>query len=425
MACEPTSSPVRAEPGLTTVLLVVFLVALGLRAGWGIYQLTRAEDPTVLEFPDEVQYWSMAQSLRAGEGLQDELGFRAARMPLYPGLLALFTPAEHGVIYAKVLHWVIGALAAAVTAWLAATMFDRRAAWLAGLMLAFDPFMVFFSSLLLTETLFVTAIVLLWGVGWPILRAGGKGVSAWRWLAAGLLTALCVYVRVSSLGLMVAVVALWLVAGHFRRQVLLGGAGVLLVVVLALLPWALRNQRVTGHLCWLTHRGGISLYDGVGPQAQGDSNLGGIKQMPAVRGLDEVQWNRYFMHESLKAMRDDPGRILRLALVKWSRMWNPLPNVETYRSPFVRLISAAWTLPTFAFATAGAILLGLRRREQARGRALLWLLGPALYLTALHGLFVGSVRYRLGAIPMLEVLAAVALVALWKWLAQRREAAHG
>ena len=231
--------------------------------------------------------------------------------------------------------------------------------------------------------------------------------------------------RVSSLGLIVAVVVLWLLAGRFRRQVLLGGAGVLLVVALTLLPWALRNQRVTGHLCWLTHRGGISLYDGVGPQAQGDSNLGDIKQMPAVRGLDEVAWNRYFMDESLKAIAADPGRILHLALVKWSRMWNPFPNVETYRSSLVRLISVTWTLPTFAFAGAGAILLGLRWREKARGRALLWLLVPALYLTALHGLFVGSVRYRLGAIPMLEVLAAVALVAVWNWLAQRHEAARG
>ena len=424
MTSAPTSSSARAEPSLTTVLVVVFLLALGLRAGWGVYQLVRAEDPTTLEFPDEVQYWSTAQSLRAGEGLRDEFGFRATRMPLYPGLLALFTQTEHGVVYAKALHWVIGALAAAATAWLAGTMFDRRAAWIAGLMLAFDPFMVFFSSLLLTETPFVTVLVLLWGTGWPILRAGGKGVSAWRWLAVGLLSALCVYVRVSSLGLIVTVVALWWIVGRCRRQVLLGGIGVLLTVVVALLPWALRNQRVTGHLCWLTHRGGISLYDGVGPQAQGDSNLGDIKQMPAVRGLDEVEWNRYFMDESVRAIRDDPGRILRLTVVKWSRMWNPLPNVETYRSPLVRLISAVWTLPTFAFAAAGAILLGLRRREHAQGRALLWLISPALYLTALHGLFVGSVRYRLGAIPMLEVLAAVALVALWGRLTQGREKAR-
>lgn len=425
MSSAPVLSTPRTDRGFALVLVVVFLLALGLRAGWGVYQLARAENPSALEFPDEVQYWSMAQSLCAGDGLQDELGFRATRMPLYPGLLALFARAESGVVYAKVLHWLIGALAAVAAAWLAETMFDRRASWVAGLLLAFDPFMVFFSSLLLTETLFVAVLVALWGVGWPILRAGGCGVSWRRWLAVGVLSALCVYVRVSSLGLIITVVGLWWIVGRCRRPALLGGVSVLGLVLLTLLPWALRNHHVTGHLCWLTHRGGISLYDGVGPQAEGGSDLGDIKQMPAVRGLDEVAWNRYFMDESLKAITRDPGRILRLALVKWSRMWNPIPNVETYRSPVVRLVSAAWTLPTFAFAGAGVILLARRRRDYAQGRALLWLLWPALYLTALHGFFVGSVRYRLGAIPMLEVLAAVALAALWGRVARRREAARG
>ena len=208
-------------------------------------------------------------------------------------------------------------------------MLGRRAAWLAGLAVAGDPFLVFFSSLLLTETLFVGALIWLWGLMWWRLRSAEPG--GWRsWLTIGGLAALCIYVRESSAGLMVLMLAVAALMKVVRRPpagpvagwlMRLGGAGA--VVVLALLPWAARNASVTGDWCWLTHRGGISLYDGVGPQAQGDSNLGDIKQMPAVAGLDEVAWNRFFLDESWRAIREDPARIARLAVVKWQRLWNP------------------------------------------------------------------------------------------------------
>ena len=120
---------------------------------------------------------------------------------------------------------------------------------------------------------------------------------------------------------------------------MLGVAVSAIMVVASLVPWAARSRYVTGDWCWLTHRGGISLYDGVGPQATGESNLGDIKAMPAVAGLSEVEWNRWFLKESFRAMREDPGRILRLAGIKLARTWNPLPNVETYQSRSIRFIS--------------------------------------------------------------------------------------
>jgi hypothetical protein len=93
-------------------------------------------------------------------------------------------------------------------------------------------------------------------------------------------------------------------------------------------------------------------------------------------------------------------------------MWNPLPNVETYQSRAVRGISAVWMLPLYACAVTGVVLIPIRNR--ARGLSIaLFLLLPAVYLSVLHSLFVGSVRYRLGAIPMLEMLAAAALVAIF------------
>ena len=187
------------------------------------------------------------------------------------------------------------------------------------------------------------------------------------------------------------------------------------VVVVSLLPWAARNHAVTGDWCWLTHRAGISLYDGVGPQASGASDLGEVKQSDAVRYLDEVAWNRYFLDQAVAAIQADPERVLRLAGVKLTRMWNPIPNVETYRSRVVRLIAAAWTVPTFALAVIGVMLL-LIGRNRGGLRTALFLLLPAAYLSAVHSLFIGSVRYRLAAVPMIEILAAVALAAIYERL---------
>ena len=125
--------------------------------------------------------------------------------------------------------------------------------------------------------------------------------------------------------------------------------------------------------------------------------------MEAVQELSEVEWNRYFWDKSMTIIKGDPGRIARLATVKFARMWNPIPNVETYQSLLIRTVSVLWTLPTFLLALIGTYLLWRMENHFSR-KILLWLLLPALYYSAIHSLFIGSIRYRLGAIPMLEML---------------------
>jgi len=49
---------------------------------------------------------------------------------------------------------------------------------------------------------------------------------------------------------------------------------------------------------------------------------------------------------------------------------------------------------------------------RAAPAAIMGLLLPAIYFTLLHMLFVGSVRYRLPAMPMIVVLSAVGIASL-------------
>lgn len=384
--------------------LVVFLVALSARAGWGVLRWSREGLPPKLEFPDEQQYWGIAASLWRGEGMRDELGFRAGRMPLYPALLAPLASMTNGVAVAQVIQWLVGAAAAGIVA-TRARRWGSGVGVVAGLMVALDPFLIFFASLILTETLFIAAFIALW---WALWRVGDSKFSFRLWGVVGLLSAICVYLRESSIGL-VLVGIVWVVMIHRpRRGALCGAAICLLIVAATLFPWAYRNDRILGEWRWLTTRGGISLYDGVGPQADGGSDLGDVKDSAAVRDMGELDRDAYFRREAWNTIQSDPARIVRLAGVKLARFWNPIPNVESYRSSFTRLVSAGWMLPVLILAVGGVAVL-VRQSEIGGLRLALFLLLPALYLSVLHCVFVGSVRYRLPAMPFLEILAALAI----------------
>lgn len=405
------------------MVLIVFAVALLLRAGWGTYRMSTF-GAAALEFPDEEQYWLMATSLHNGMGLVDELGFKAGRMPLYPGLLSIVAGSPTGIVVAKVAQWFIGALGAVFALVLGARVGGRTVGVLVGLMFAADPFLIFFSSLVLSETLFVTLLVALWsyGAGFVVER---RAPTIRQWFAVGLLSLACVHARESTLGLIAAALLVHLCWRRFAGSAGLGIVVVGCVLVAGLFPWAVRNRGVLGEWCWLTTRAGISLYDGVGPQATGASDLGDVKNGEAVKDLTEVQYNSYFLEASYAQMRADPGRVMRLAGRKFLRMWNPVPNATAYQSRTVRWISAAWMVPMLLLALAGVFALRKRTPGHA-GAVLIYLLLPALYLSVLHSIFVGSVRYRLGAVPMLAILAAVSVERLLTtvWSRERKEGPH-
>ncbi len=382
------------------VVAALFLIAFATRALWLLVDVGRTGDFNALEFPDERDYWQLASSLTAGDGLVGEHGYRALRMPLYPWLLSIVANLKYGVFLARLVQCAMGALSSVFVANLARRLAGPIAGVLAGVLVACDPFLIFFSSLLLTETLSVTCLTAFWLVGWN----DGRKLGWRRWLAVGLLAGLNVYARESSLGLCVLWIAYLSVRDGLRWFSFVGGLMSVVVIFALLLPWAMRNERVTGRWCFLTNRGGISLYDGVGPQATGASDLAQVKQMSAVRGLDEAAWNDHFIDASIESVRSDPWRALSLVPKKIARTWNPMPNAEGHVSWFKRAVGLIWNVPIYLLCA-----FAIRRWRSVGGRVVIALLLPAAYVTVLHSVFVGSLRYRLPAMPMIEVLAAIVL----------------
>jgi len=384
-----------------------------LRVGW-ISVRYSGEHASELNYPDEEAYCLVARSLLAGEGLVDEFGFRATYMPVYPGFLAFFGLFTNSLFWTKIAQAFVGALVAPATyllaerwLWLSGEnlRFRGRSEWiarLAGALVAFDPFLVFFSGLLLTETLFASVLVMAWLYILPLCERKVSG--QWRHvLIGGVMLWLCVMLRPSAAILVILAPIAMMMFRRFDGLVIGQALLLVLIVLVGLLPWAIRNRVVIGQWCWLTTRGGISLYDGLRMGATGASDLAHTKTMPDVANMSEIQWNDYFRERAWQAAKQDPTRVVRLSWQKFLRTWSLVPNIETYRKGPVAVISAVWMLFLLAAAPLG---LWVNRRA-VRQWAMLLL--PLIAFTVMHMIFVGSIRYRIPLMPMMIILAATGI----------------
>jgi hypothetical protein len=91
--------------------------------------------------------------------------------------------------------------------------------------------------------------------------------------------------------------------------------------------------------------------------------------------------------------------------LKFNRLWRPSPYAEQYSNIRYILLSAASFGPILVLSILYLLLWGWAER-----RKILPILMFAGYLTAVHMVFVSSIRYRLPIEPFLIVLASAATI---------------
>lgn len=375
---------------VTARLALLLVVALALRLGWG---LTRPTDESALAaLPDQIEYLALGKSLLAGDGLvftDARFGtpVHAFRAPGYPTFVAMLGASVTGVRVAQAVLDTLTVLGAAL---LARRVFGRGEL-VAALLVALNPFSIYFASLILTETLFTSLLV--WGT--LLLLTGGTRVFV---VGIGVL-AVSVLVRPGAVALPVVLATVAAMSRTTLPRVPAAlTAAVLTAAVLA--PWAYRNHKLLNDWVWTTTNAGFTAYDGFGPHADGRSDQARfIPAMPELGDLTETQRNDYLLKLAAQSgRRTDPS----LAAAKLLRTWSPFPLSEGHRSTGTIVVGVAYCGVAWSLA-----LLGLFRGPKlmgAGGRVTLFV--PAVYLTLSAIASVGSLRYRLPAEPLLAVLAA-------------------
>ena len=341
---------------------------------------------------------------------------RVLRMPGFPVLLAgcisLFGSSQWP---ARLVLSVVGTVACGLVYWLGCELVDRRTGLVACGLAAVSPAIVGFTPLILSETMFAACLLASLIAMARLLRRHQHAVGApvgfldrttLLALLTGALVSVACYVRPSWL-LVGPLFGLALVLMSKFRQVAMVHAVLLVAGMIVLLPWGYRNQGVTGHFVLTTLWVGASLYDGLSPNATGESDMTFFDRDNLLAGMSEYEVDRYYRAAAWDFARANPGRTAHLAIVKLGRFWNPCPNAAQFQN-----WGACLALGGFF---VSVVILAMLGSWQMRGRpeVLLLTVGPILYFTAIHTVFVSSLRYRLPAEYPLLIASAIGLLSVW------------
>jgi 4-amino-4-deoxy-L-arabinose transferase-like glycosyltransferase len=350
--------------------------------------------------PDSVGYREAALQLWHGFHIEN-----SGIMPLYPALIFLtgkgWGQALFDIALSSLMVWLIYELTLIVFS-------DTRAALLAAFAATFYPHFIFFSVVGLTETLFITLLLsayLCWYRGW--------------FAFAALFAVLSILTR-PVIDLLTPILIVYFALAIHRLPLLatLRQLGIYIAIYCVLMaPWWLHNYRAYHTFVRLNLGAGEALYSGNNPYNRTggiDVDLG-AHTVEFQKIADPVDRDRALQRAALAHILENPRQFVEQAGLKFLRFWRLWPHTESYNGGLFVIASLLSFLPAVLLA---AFYLALRGYRDFRRIAPLLLLGG--YLTAIHMILPGSIRYRLPIEPFLLVLAAEGASIVLAWTLARR-----
>lgn len=382
-----------------TLVGVFVLAAFALRVAYLVWvgpQLT---------WPDESRFYSLTQFLVVSWSFPEAM--KAHDMPLTPLLLAVLVRATGcGLFGMKLFICTLSALTVVPVGMIAGRLYASRwSVYLACAMTCVYPFFIFYSRLLLSESLFLFFLTCFFA---GLICLPGR-MGAWL---SGIFAGLSHLVRPTLLYFL-PVAWCWMVwkGGWKIRHAVT--AAIVCTVIIA--PWVGRNVLVLGAPVLATASSGHVLWEGNNPWnphgATAQTDWGYLDNAPA--NLSELARDNWEKDQAVAFIKGNPGFFLRAALHKFARFWNVLPNHPSLQRGLYMWGSVLSFGPILLLSLAAPFVL----RRAWRDVLLLW--GFAGYYTLLHMVTIGSIRYRLPLEPLLLAMAAAVLVRLFDVSARR------
>lgn len=402
-------------------LWMLFLLALALRA----LTLGLVEADSAMSSPkaDSLYFIEWAQSIHERSFLGERLFVQS---PLYAYLLAAALGVTDQPLHAmRVAQVLLGSATVLCIALCAQRLTrDRRASLAAGLLAAtYAPFL-YYSCLILKETLGIFLLSLFFLLA---LEAVEREKPRW-WGLSGLALGLFWLVRANA-----PILALPVLAGQAWKRRWAAAGAFLAGLALMVAPLTLRNVLVTGQFALTLASGGSNLYVGNNPQATGMYyTLPGVSADPrreaqdlvrvsgqmAGRPLSDAASSDFFVRRAVEFVASEPLAWLRLMLRKTLLYWNAFELPDNYdfgffaqQLPYLRFLPQFWMVVTLGLAGLALPARNVSARL-LRWEALLYMLSVLLFYV--------NARFRVVMVPLLLCGTALALSRLLEALEARR-----
>jgi hypothetical protein len=345
------------------------------------------------------------------------------RPPLYPAFLALvysvFGAGAQRFFIARLVQTVLAASMVPLTYALARRFFTGKesAARISAWVVALYPMLVIYPLSLATENLF---FVLVLSSVLTLLKAKESlevpvahnlnlksfmARSRWFILAGILLGLTCLTRSVAQIFAVFAVVWVWFLLKE-RRQALV----VLLMAVLVITPWIVRNSVLYGKFTGIESAIGYDLYLGYHPQGTGTFQY--PQSLDLMTMMNDSERDEVGIQKALGFIKADPGRVLYLFVRRAGYFFGLERRVLTFfysnnyfgyiPTPVLGGIFAVLCLPFVFVSTSGAMGLALANWRKETWLMVLLLAG---YI-APHFLIIAEDRFHLTTIPFMAILAA-------------------
>ena len=345
-------------------------------------------------FPDAVAYKTIGREIFSGEIITNNI-----YMPLYP----IWSYITGGGIVQVLMDIFISVISVWLVFLLSFRLFKNRlAALLSATIAAFYPHFLFYSVSGLTE-IFYTFLLLL-----SFLLFYRKEI-----ILASVISILALLVRPTFDFLNPALIVLFVGFVHSSgwRSVLKYVGIYFIVYVVIMSPWWMHQYQKYGEFVRLNLGDGIVLFSGNNPlNKTGGGIVGTDVDMSSFNNeSNPVIRNKKLKNAAIEYIVNNPGNFVDLAGLKFLRFWRLWPHTEYYQQWYV-VVASLLSYGLILFLAIGFVIRSGKRYL----RDLLPIFALFSYLTLVHMVTIGSIRYRFPLEPFLIIFASYFLIDVLK-----------